>query len=159
MARFILLLISGLIVCTSNVSALPEEAPPQKVEAPKEKQTAGAPWSKVSLPKILKIQEIPKSSPVPQPIRPPAAQTADIAEVQRQIGEMIRLHETLKAAQVTQTAGLQRMVEQSKVHRQILQDLEAQRQARAVRPAGDWAVEQKKARLIRKELKKRDSGS
>lgn len=103
--------------------------------------------------------EIPKLVPnvvqpleIPKPVPPITSE--DARRVQKQINEIIKVHEQLKSQYQEQAAEIQRITEQAKIHQRILRDLEEERMKRTDVPDTKEILRQEKIRVIIQETQK-----
>lgn len=96
--------------------------------------------------------------PVNLPPSLPQVTLEDSLRIQRQISEMIKVHEQLKLRYQSQAAEIQRIAEQAKIHQRILQDLEKQRRVTAKETLDAQEIlRQEKIRMIIQETQKNQS--
>ena len=90
-----------------------------------------------------------------QPIPVALSQDPEIIRIRKQIQDIIKINEGLKATYASQAAEIQKVSEQAKIHQRILQDLEAARaQQQMASPSSEAYLNQEKIRLIQKETEK-----
>lgn len=97
----------------------------------------------------MPVADIPKIAPVTN--MPPDAQIIDI---QRQISEIIRINESLKQRYQSQAGEIQRIVEQSKIHQRILNDLEESNRKKQEDLNADSQLKKEKVSLINEQTRK-----
>ena len=111
------------------------------------------------IPQLPQIPKIPSGKiAIPtMPALPPTVlrQDPDIAKIQKQIQEIIKINDSLKSNYAGQAEEIQKISEQARIHQKILKDLEAARN----RQVGAKANPQKfmdleKVKLIEKETNK-----
>lgn len=100
-------------------------------------------------------EEMPPIMPDLPPIPAALSQDPEIIRIRKQIQDIMKINEDLKASYAGQAAEIQRVSEQAKIHQRILQDLEvAKKQQQAARPTSEAFLNQEKIRLIQKETEK-----
>lgn len=128
-----------------------------------EKKEGNAPSEQVEVPELPNLPKIPKVpnakdskalTGVPAIPAVPAAtlpnQEPEIIKIQKQIHDIIKLNDTLKAQYSDQAAEIQKISEQAKIHQRILQDLEKTK-SEIKTTSSDSLIVQEKVRQIRKE--------
>lgn len=88
-----------------------------------------------------------------QPVSIRSNSQSNLTEINRQLQEIIRMNDAIKASQATKIAELQRIQEQAKIHQKILNNLVMSKAtAPVVRPSDvDEVLRQEKIRLIREQ--------
>lgn len=126
-----------------------EEAPalPQLPQIPK--ANAGIPQiPQVKYPGVSQKVGVPSSAPVGS-----ASVDPDIARIQKQIQEIMKINESLKTNFSGQAAEIQKISDQAKIHGEILKDLDSGKKI-AEDASADKYLNQEKLRLIREETEK-----
>ena len=109
-----------------------------------------------AIPKIPKAQpNIIKPPSIPKPLPPVTAE--DSIRVQKQIKDIIKVHEQLKLQYQEQASEIQRITEQAKIHQKILKDLEQERKKIESPVDAKEILRQEKIRMIIQETQKNQS--
>lgn len=109
-----------------------------------------------NVPSLPRIPTIPKTADTGIPSIPSIPskslpnQEPEILRIQKQIHDIIKLNDTLKAQYSDQAAEIQKISEQAKIHQKILQDLEKTKSEMKTTNSESMIV-QEKVKLIRKE--------
>jgi len=106
------------------------------------------------IPGVPDIPKVPKvSTPLSNvyPVSVPTV-TPDIDKIQKQINGIIKLNESLKVKYQAQASEIQRITEQAKIHRQILENMSKIKGKRAsfTSSGTEEVLQQEKVRLIQK---------
>ena len=91
---------------------------------------------------------LPSIQSRPSPLNP------SIMQIQTQINDIIRLNEGLRSRYREQVDEIQKINEQSRIHKRILEEINSQREAKKMLPKAedaDTILEQEKIRLIEKQ--------
>ena len=114
----------------------------QKTGAP-----AAPPVLPKGLPKMNNVADVPKT------------QDATIQRIQGQINEIIRMNETIKGQQQRDIQEIQRIMDQSRIHQRLLQELKAGEEGkREIKPSDvEVLISKEKLGIIEKETKKNKS--
>jgi hypothetical protein len=129
------------------------EAPALKTKDATEKAPD---WQEVKVP-AERTRRLNKAAQINQDVQTrEIMQRRQVADVNRQIQEIIRINENMKTSQRAQAAEVQRISEQARIHQQILQDLENAKRSRNTVQAGDVSeiLRQEKIRLIREQTER-----
>ncbi len=106
------------------------------------------------IPKIPAIPSIPKVLKPSQTIPKAAVQDPEVERIKKQIQDIIKINEGLKAHYADQAAEIQKIGEQAKIHQKILRDLETTRSQQKTSTNSEAYINQEKIRLIRNETEK-----
>lgn len=126
-----------------------EEVPalPQIPQVPK--VNTGIPQlPQVKYPAFSQKTGVPSSAPVSS-----ASVDPDIARIQKQIQEIMKINESLKTNFSGQAAEIQKISDQAKIHGEILKDLDSSKKI-AEEAGADKYLNKEKLRLIREETEK-----
>ena len=104
-----------------------------------------------NVPQIPKVPRVGVNFPQVQPVLPSPGEP-NIKKIQKQINDIIKLNENLKVRYQSQASEIQRITDQAKIHRQILENMSNLKGRKIlVKPMDrDEVLRQEKVRLIQK---------
>ncbi len=109
--------------------------------------------------KKRKLPSVPEKPIVIKPVTlpiPPHIPDPSIAEIQKQLQEILKVHQSLELQRDRELEEIQKIMEQSRIHQQLLKDLAKPAQVKQ-QPVLEEALRREKIQIIEKEALKNQS--